>query len=297
MPSNLSVNNLRVHDEHITYTRQRGTMPPPPPPEPDRQVAKVSASVPAPKTVVKSTTTKASSVKHVATPTPFQQVPPKPRRQRVEAHAEVWVNDRLYSVPDSTTKPLSPAKCSSAQFKAPKKTPSKAPSQNQRQLSPSGVAALKSAHAAAIHPTHTTKGWVPPPPVTENMALTLMSSAIPLSPGSAKSSSSKASNAKTNKGMEVVKTSACVRTTPSHVPGAASMVSSKAPASQAGESRQAGSDIAKSSIGDNKQKDMMVTIEETYTRKVSFPVIKGEKVKYGVRRGDIGGTRGFFIDG
>lgn len=40
-----------------------------------------------------------------------------------------------------------------------------------------------------------------------------------------------------------------------------------------------------------EDEEVMVTIEESFTRKVSFPVRKGEQMKFGVK----GGPRGYSL--
>ncbi|KAF1345534.1 hypothetical protein BDV97DRAFT_372724 [Delphinella strobiligena] len=250
MSDNLSVDNLRIHDEYVTYTHKHGAMPPPPPPQSDRFST--------PMVVVKSTTTKASSGK----PRPAAASKPhhhKAKNPTLEASAEVWVNNKPVTKSSSGAAPPKPA--------APSKAPSKA------------TAPVKVAAPANV------RDWVPPPPAPENMALvTVDAIPPPPPPQTIRSVSTKASSSAKDKGMEIVKASAIVNT--------GKVGSNSGSVVKAGS--KAGSGGSKEvKEGDKAAEDVMVTIEETYTRKISFPVKKGESMKYAVK----GGSRGFSLGG
>ena len=90
--------------------------------------------------------------------------------------------------------------------------------------------------------------------------------------------------------MQVVKATAVVKA--GSQPGSGSG-SAKAAGSAAGS--KAGSAASENKNKGAEDSDAMVTIEETFTRKVSFPVRKGESVKYGVRESSRGGGKGFYL--
>lgn len=77
--------------------------------------------------------------------------------------------------------------------------------------------------------------------------------------------------------MEIVKASAVINTS------SGSKAGSKAGSGGSKEFKE----------GDKADEDVIVTIEETFTRKISFPVKKGESMKYAVK----GSSRGFSLDG
>ena len=232
-----------------------------------------------PMVVVKSTTTKAPSAKAPSAKAPtvvkapskaptVKTVLERPSAQArakgrgYEARAEVWMS------PPSSAPPEKPASI---------KAPSKAPT------APAKEASIK---AASVHQ------WIPPPPPPQSeaksMALVPMPAALvpPPPPMSVKSSSSKGSGA--SKNVALVTARAVVKT------GASAAAASVKAGTKAESVAKAVTEAAADEGEKNEetQDDVMVSIEETFTRKVSFPVRKGEKMRYGVN----GGGKGMFLE-